>query len=292
MAGQNFVCPEKKLLNGALWPQMGFGVAMIDKNDVQGVIDTAIEAGYRMFDTSALYGNEKEVGEAFRNNGIPREQLRICSKLPNESQRYEDALKAYRTTCKALGVEYLDLYMIYWPCPAKGLYCEAWKALEHLYKAGDVRMIGVSNFQEDHLERLLAGAEITPALNELECNPYLSIAPLRKYCNEHGIDVEAWFPLGGPAKKLFGNVSTGPTLLKDPVIEKIASAHGKTIAQVLLRWHIQSGIIPLPKSSRRERIFENINIFDFELTADEMALINSLNINLRNGHDPATTNEL
>lgn len=292
MADNSFVCPERKLLNGMSWPQMGFGVAMIERDAVQTTIDTAIEAGYRMFDTSALYGNEKEVGEAFRNNGIPRESLRICSKLPNEAHRYEDALAAYRTTCRALGVEYLDLYMIYWPCPARGLYCEAWRALEHLYKAGDVRMIGVSNFQEPHLDRLLAEAEIVPAVNELECNPYLSIAPLRKYCNERGIEIESWFPLGGPSKKLFGNVSTGPNLREDPVVGEIAAAHGRSIAQVLLRWAVQSNIIPLPKSSHRERIFENISVFDFALTDADMARIDALNINLRNGHDPATTNEL
>lgn len=284
-------CPAIKLNSGAEMPALGFGTAMLDGSKIQSVIRAAVESGYRMFDSSPLYGNEAEFGDALRSSGIKREEVFIASKLRNSQQKYEDALRAFDSTLKALKTSYLDMYMIYWPCPAYDRYCEAWKALEHLQKEGYVRNIGVSNFLPEHLEKLLGMCEIVPAVNELECNPYFSIAALRNYCGKKGIAVEAWFPLGGPVKKLGGNESSGPRLLTDPLLVELGKKYGKTAAQIVLRWEVQQGIVPLPKSSDPHRIFENINIFDFGLSDEDMYRIDMLNIDLRNGHDPATTND-
>jgi diketogulonate reductase-like aldo/keto reductase len=285
-------CPTVELSNGVQMPQMGFGVAMLEPGKaLQDAIDTALDAGYRLFDNAPIYGNETAFGESIRNNGVARGEIFISTKLRNSQQKYELALAACADSMKALGVDYLDLYMIHFPCPAYDLYRDAWRALEHLYKEGYVRAIGVSNFQQTHLERIFEMCEIRPMVNELECNPYLSIEELRGFNTEHGIRTEAWFPLGGPATRLSGKAVNGERLLADELLGKLVEKYEKSPAQIALRWEVQSGIIPIPKSSKEHRIRENINIFDFELSLQDMAAVGSLNINQRSGSDPETCND-
>ena len=283
---------EVTLNNGIKMPMIGFGLALLEPGEMlQNALDTAIDVGYKLFDNAPIYGNEGAFGEAVRNNGIDREKLFISSKLRNSQHRYEDALKAFDSSLNAIGVDYLDLYMIHFPCPAFDLYCEAWKALEHLYGEGYVRAIGVSNFHEPHLEKIFSMCNIPPVVNELECNPYLSITELREYCHNNSIWPEAWFPLGGPARKLSGQIIDGQRLLEDPDLIRIGKKHEKSPAQIVLRWDIQSKIIAIPKSSKQERIRENIDIFDFILSDTDMATINKLNINQRSGSNPDTCND-
>lgn len=280
-----------KLNNGIILPRIGFGTAMIEPYEMDDVIKAAIDCGYRLFDSSPIYGNEKAFGEAIKKCGIPRNEILISSKLRNSQQQYNDAIASFYETLKQLDTDYLDLYLIYWPCPAYNRYCEAWKALEKLYKEGYVRAIGVSNFLPEHLEKLAKASDVVPVVNELECNPYLSIKDLRQYCVQRNICVEAWFPLGGPKTKLGGEIVSGKRLLDDEVILSLANKYKKSPAQIVLRWEVQSNIIPLPKSSKPERISENIDIFDFKIADNDMKLIDGLNINRRCGHDPATTND-
>jgi len=282
------------LSNGIQMPRLGLGVMFIEEGqEMQNAIDTAIDTGYRLFDNAALYENEAAVGKALKNNGIKREEVFISSKLRNSEQKYEKALKAFDLSMKTLGLDYLDMYLIHWPCPEHDTYCEAWKALEHLYKEGYVRAIGLSNFQENHIDKIFGMCEIPPVINQLECNPYLTIEPLRKYCHDHGIWSEAWFPLGGPAQPLEGEpLPEEERLLNNPVLKEISEKYNKTVAQIVLRWEVQSDIITIPKSSKPHRIKENIDIFDFCLSRDEMQKINSLNRDLRIGPDPQTFNLL
>jgi diketogulonate reductase-like aldo/keto reductase len=285
-------CPWITLQNGVKMPKIGFGLALIEKGRVmRDVVDTAIEAGYRLFDNAPIYGNEDAFGEALRNNGVKREEVFISSKLRNSQHRYEDALKAFDSSRKALGVDYLDMYMIHFPCPEYDLYCEAWRALEHLYQEGSVRAIGVSNFHVTHLEKIFSVCEIQPAVNELECNPYLSIAPLREYCRARNIWPEAWFPLGGPAVTLSGKATPGKRLLEDELLISLGEKYGKSTAQIVLRWHCQSDIIAIPKSAKPHRIRENIDIFDFELSDEDMAAIDALNCDRRVGSNPDICND-
>lgn len=266
------------LNNGIEMPKLGLGVFRVeDSSELINAVKVAIKNGYRSIDGAAIYGNEEAMGEGIRQGirevGISREDLFITSKVWNADLGYESTIKAYEESLKRLGVEYLDLYLIHWP--VEGKYKEAWKALEYLYKEGRVKAIGVSNFQIHHLQDLLADAEIKPVINQVEFHPYLSQQPVREFCKEHDIQVEAWSPL-----------MAGNGLLENEVLKEIASKYNKTVAQVVLRWDLESQVVTIPKSTNERRLIENIDIFDFNLSEDDIDKINSLNKNLRVGPDP------
>ena len=270
------VIPDVTLNNGQQIPQLGFGVFLIEPRDTVAAVSAALEAGYRHIDTAEEYGNEKEVGEAIRQSGLDRSEVFVTSKLNNDAHQPDDARQAFDESLKALGVDYLDLFLIHWPLPTRydGDFVSTWQTLEEFYREGRARSIGVSNFQAHHLRRLHGESQIIPAVNQIEVNPYLTQDELRGFCAEHQIAVEAWSPLGR------GNV------LQDPEIETIARRAAKTPAQVVLRWHLQRGDIVFPKSVTTDRIRENIDIFDFELSAEEIGTISALDRNERTGPDP------
>jgi 2,5-diketo-D-gluconate reductase A len=270
------VIPDVTLNNGQQIPQLGFGVFLIEPQDTVAAVSAALEAGYRHIDTAEEYGNEKEVGEAIRQSGLDRSEVFVTSKLNNDAHQPDDARQAFDESLKALGVDYLDLFLIHWPLPTRydGDFVSTWQTLEEFYREGRARSIGVSNFQAHHLRRLHGESQIIPAVNQIEVNPYLTQDELRGFCAEHQIAVEAWSPLGR------GNA------LQDPEIETIARRAAKTPAQVVLRWHIERGEIVFPKSVTPDRIRENIDIFDFGLSADEIGTISALNRNERTGPDP------
>ncbi|MEH7451674.1 aldo/keto reductase [Gottfriedia acidiceleris] len=266
-----------KLNNGLEMPVIGLGVFQVE--DGQVVIDSvkaAIRNGYRSIDTAAIYQNEEGVGqgirEALEENGLKREDLFITSKVWNADLGYQSTIDAFELSLKKLGLDYLDLYLIHWP--VEGKYVESWKALETLYKDGKVKAIGMSNFQIHHLKEVMANAEIMPMINQVELHPMLSQVELREFLKENSIQVEAWAPL------MQGQLFENETLLQ------IANKHNKSIAQVVLRWHLQNDVVIIPKSIKEHRIQENANIFDFELTEEDMNQINSLNQNHRVGPDP------
>lgn len=286
--------PVIKLANKVKIPTLGYGVAALDKgNNLNGAVHYAVVEGYRFFDTAPLYGNEAEVGTALRSSGLSRGDLFISSKLPNNCHAFDEALKAFDRSLKALGTDYLDMYLIHAPMPLRGLYCEAWRALEKLYKEGRVNVIGLSNFNIVHLQKIFETAEIRPMTNELECNPYRSIVPLRTFCSDNGIRVINWFPLGGPQKPLIPYPTNDyKVLMEDKLLFEIGKKYGKTTAQIALRWAIDSNMIPIPKSAHPSRIRQNRDIFDFSLTADEIKQIDALNHDRRLGPDFDTYNEL
>ncbi len=265
------------LHNGVKMPWFGLGVFKVSEGaEVIDAVRTAIANGYRSIDTAAAYGNEEGVGQGIREGmkeaGISREELFITSKVWNSDLGYESTMAAYETSLKNLGLDYLDLYLIHWP--VEGKYKEAWRALETLYKDGRVKAIGVSNFHVHHLEELLKDAEITPMINQVEFHPHLTQEELRSFCKEHDIQLEAWSPL------MQGK------LLDHPLLVEIAAKTEKTVAQVILRWDLQNGVVTIPKSIKEARIIQNSQIFDFELTEDDMERISALNENQRVGPDP------
>lgn len=262
-----------KLANGVEMPWFGLGVFKVQEG--QEVIDSvkaAIKAGYRSIDTASVYGNEEGVGQAIRESGVAREELFITTKVWNNEQGYDSTLAAFDQSLHKLGLDYADLYLVHWPIRAK--YKDTWRALEKLYADGRVRAIGVSNFQIDHLEDLLTVANVKPMVNQVELHPRLSQLELREYCKAQGIQIEAWAPLAQGR------------LLDNEVIAGIAARHNKTVAQTILRWDIQNGIVTIPKSVKEERIIANADIFDFELSADEISQINALNRDERFGSHP------
>jgi Aldo/keto reductases, related to diketogulonate reductase len=265
------------LQNGVAMPWLGLGVFKVeDGSVVVHSVKDAIKNGYRSIDTAAIYDNEAGVGqgirEAIAEHGVAREELFITSKVWNADLGYESTLTAFQTSLNKLGLEYLDLYLIHWP--VEGKYKDAWRALETLYKQGRVKAIGVSNFHVHHLQDLMKDAEIVPMVDQVEYHPLLAQHELRAFTREHNIQLEAWSPL------MQGQ------LLDHPVLSGIASKHGKSVAQVILRWDLQNGVITIPKSIKESRIIENGNVFDFELSADEMAQIDALNEDNRVGPDP------
>ncbi|MDF2504620.1 aldo/keto reductase [Clostridium sp.] len=269
------------LNNGVKMPWLGLGVFRVENGpDASNAVREAIVQGYRSIDGAAIYENEESMGqgiaEGIKEAGISREDLFITSKLWNADQGYESGLKAYEESLKRLGLDYLDLYLIHWP--VKGKYKEAWRALETIYKEGRVRAIGVSNFQIHHLEDLFTDAEIKPAVNQVEYHPRLTQKPLHEFCKAQGIQLEAWAPL--MVGKLFDN----------EVLKEIADKHNKSIAQVILRWDLQNGVVTIPKSTNKGRIKENSGIFDFELTTEEVTQIDNLNQDFRTGADPDNFN--
>lgn len=262
-----------KLANGVEMPWFGLGVFKVQEGqEVVDSVKAAIKAGYRNIDTATVYGNEEGVGQAIRESGVAREELFITTKVWNNDQGYDSTLAAFDLSLSKLGLEYVDLYLVHWPIRAK--YKDTWRALEKLYADGKVRAIGVSNFQIDHLEDLLEGAAVKPMVNQVELHPLLSQLELREYCRAQGIQIEAWAPLAQ------GH------LLDNEVIAEIAARKGKTLPQVILRWDLQNGIVTIPKSIKEERIIANADIFDFELSEDEMGRINALNADQRFGSHP------
>jgi 2,5-diketo-D-gluconate reductase A len=268
--------PDVPLNNGRTIPQFGFGVFQIRPADTTAAVAAALEAGYRHIDTAEMYGNEKEVGTAIAKSGLDRADVFVTSKLNNGFHRPDDARRAFAESLDALGFDYLDLFLIHWPLPTRygGDYVSTWRTLEEFYRDGRARSIGVSNFQPHHLRRLHGESEITPAVNQIEVHPYLTQNDVREFCAEYQIAIEAWSPL---AQGL---------VLDDPTIVSIAKAVGKTPAQVVLRWHIERGDIVFPKSVTPARISENIDIFDFELSGEDVEAITALNKNQRTGPDP------
>jgi 2,5-diketo-D-gluconate reductase A len=268
--------PDITLNNGHNIPQFGFGVFLVKPEETVAAVSTALEVGYRHIDTAEMYGNEKEVGEAISRSDLDRTDVFITTKLSNDAHEPDEARRAFDESLKALGVDYVDLFLIHWPLPTRydGDYVSTWKTLEEFYREGRARSIGVSNFQPRHLRRLHTESDIPPAVNQIEVNPYLTQEEVRGFCAEHQIAIEAWSPLGR------GNV------LNDPMIESIAHRAGKTPAQVVLRWHIERGDIIFPKSVTPERIKENFGIFDFELPPEDIEAITLLNRDERTGPDP------
>jgi methylglyoxal/glyoxal reductase len=265
------------LHNGVKMPWLGIGVFKVEEGpELVNAVKTAIKHGYRSIDTAAIYGNEVGVGQGIREGmkeaGISREDLFVTSKVWNTDLGYESTIAAYETSLNKLGLEYLDLYLIHWP--VEGKYKDAWRALETLYKEGRVKAIGVSNFQIHHLEDLMKEAEIKPMVNQVEYHPRLTQKELQSFCQKHGIQLEAWSPL------MQGQ------LLDNEVLQEIANKYNKSVAQVILRWDLQNGVVTIPKTTKEHRIVENASVFDFELTEEDMERIDGLNQNHRVGPDP------
>ncbi|MEU0926354.1 aldo/keto reductase [Streptomyces malaysiensis] len=270
--------PNVTLHTGLEIPQLGFGVFQVEDEQTTSAVLSAVEAGYRSIDTAAIYGNEAGVGRALATSGVPREELFLTTKLWNADQGYDSTLAAFDTSLAKLGTDYVDLYLIHWPTPARDRYLDTWRALEKLLADGRTRAIGVSNFQPAHLERLLDHSGVVPVVNQIELHPYLQQRELRAFHAQHDIATEAWSPLAQGA------------LLQDPALDAIARRHGRTPAQVVLRWHLQLGNVVIPKSVTPARIRENIDVFDFTLTAEDIEAINALDRGQRTGPDPDTLN--
>lgn len=271
MANQAFT-DGPTLNDGVKMPWLGLGVWKTKEGEeVIHSVKSAIAAGYRSIDTAAIYGNEEGVGQAIRESGISRDELFITTKVWNDDQGYEKTLQAFETSRKKLGLDIVDLYLVHWP--GRDKYLETWKALIHLQKEGLVRSIGVSNFQIRHLKHIIEETGVVPVVNQVELHPLLSQKELLGYARENNIVLEAWSPL------MQGN-------LDHPVLAQIAEKYGKTTAQVILRWDVQNGVIVIPKSIKEHRIRENSGIFDFELSAEDMAAIDGLNENKRFGSNP------
>ncbi len=264
---------KKTLHNGIEIPYVGLGVyQMKDPIETVQAVKSAIETGYLSVDTAAVYGNEESVGQGVKESGANRKDLFITSKVWNSDQGYDTTLKAFETSLKKLDMDYMDLYLIHWP--VEGKYKDTWKALERLYSEGLVKSIGVSNFHQHHLEDLMNSSNEKPVINQIECHPRLSQEKLKAFCQEENIAVEAWSPIAQ------GRV------LDEPALKQIAEKHGKSSAQVILRWHLQNDVVIIPKSVHANRIKENADLFNFELSSDEMNKINDLNQNERFGPDP------
>lgn len=271
--------PTISLNNGVEIPQLGFGVYQVEPEQTKDATLSALEVGYRHIDTAQMYGNEKGVGEALRESGIARNEIFVTSKLNNGFHAHDDAIKAFDESLDRLGLDQLDLFLIHWPLPGIDIdFVETWTALEEIYASGRTRSIGVSNFQPKHIRRLVQETNVVPAVNQVEVHPYLTQDEVRAVNAEHGIATEAWSPI---AQGL---------VLDNPAIAAIADEHGKTPAQVVLRWHLQRGDIIFPKSVTRSRVEENFDLFDFELSGSQIGFINALNKDERTGPDPDSFN--
>lgn len=261
-------------------PQLGFGVFQVPPDDTAATVATALEVGYRHIDTAQMYGNEAGVGEAIARSGIERDELYVTTKLNNSHHRPDDVRRTFDDSRKALGLEQLDLFLIHWPLPTEydGDFVSTWQAMAQLVAEGDVRSVGVSNFQPAHLDRVIEETGVVPVVNQIEVHPYFTNEAARAASIRHGVEVEAWSPIAQGA------------VLADPVITQVAEAHGKTPSQVTLRWHVERGDIVFPKSMHEARMRENFAIFDFTLTADEVASIAALDRGAegRRGPDPDT----
>lgn len=266
--------PSLTLNNGLEMPQLGFGVWQVPDDEASKAVATAIEAGYRSIDTAAVYGNEAGTGKGIAASGVERDELFVTTKVWNADQGYDSTLRAFDASLDRLGLDHVDLYLIHWPLPAKDAYVDTYKALEKIHADGRAKSIGVSNFLPEHLERLMGETSVVPAVNQIELHPQFQQAESRAFHALHGIVTEAWSPLGQ------GKGLTVPTVVA------IAHKHGRTPAQVVLRWHLQTGHVAIPKSVTPSRIVENIGVFGFELDADDLAALAALDEGKRIGADP------
>lgn len=266
--------PQVKLNDGSTIPQIGLGIYGPDDNAAATAVETAIARGYRLLDTAEQYQNEVGVGEGIRRSGVNRDTLYVTTKLGNESHGYDATLRGFDGSLQRLGLEYLDLFLIHWPMTKLDLYPESWRALEKLRADGLVRSIGVANFQESHLCRLFDESQTVPVVNQIELHPGVQRRALRQFNAAHGIVTEAWSPLA------YGN------LLQNPVLQSIAEQHDKSVAQVLLRWHLDLGNVVIPKTVNPNRMAENLDVFDFSLQPGEVARIEELENGVRNAYDP------
>jgi diketogulonate reductase-like aldo/keto reductase len=267
--------PHLTLNNGIEIPQLGFGVFKVPSGQTKEVVLAALKTGYRHIDTARLYGNEAEVGEAVRESGLDRDEVFVTTKVWNDDQGYDATMRAFDASMGRLGFDVLDLFLIHWPVPHQDLYLDTWRAMEKLYRDGRIRAIGVSNFNPDHLRRLVDETDVVPVLNQVELHPYLQQEEVRKTDESLDVLTEAWGP-----------IARGGELLTDPVVVRLADKHGKTPAQVVLRWHVELGNMVIPKSVTPSRIEENFDVFSFELDEEDMAAIAELDRGERTGPDP------
>jgi 2,5-diketo-D-gluconate reductase A len=268
--------PSVRLADGIEIPQVGFGVFQIPNDDTQAAVEAALEAGYRHIDTAAAYRNERGAADAIAASGLRREDIFITTKLRNSEQGFDSTLAAFDKSIERLDTEHVDLYLIHWPVPPRDRYMDTWRAFERIHAEGGARAIGVSNFRVADLERLAAEAETMPAINQIELHPLLQQQELRAWHAAHGIVTEAWSPLAQGE------------ILEDDTLLTVAAHHEKSVAQVILRWHLQLGNVVIPKSVTPERIRANLDLFDFELSEDDLAAIARLEAGHRTGPDPET----
>ena len=268
------LAPRLSLADGASIPQLGYGLYKVPATDAARLCLDAIAIGYRHLDTAAFYGNERAVGEAVRAASVPRDELFVTSKVWKDDNGFEAALRAFDASMTRLGLDSLDLYLIHWPVPSSDRYVDTWRALIRLQEEGRVRSIGVANFHTHHLERIIGETGVAPVVNQVELHPWLPQAELRAFDAARGIRTEAWSPLAR------GRV------LGTPLLDDLAAKHGRTPAQVVLRWHVQLGNIVIPKASSPERLADNLDVFGFELDADDLAALAALETGERTGRDP------
>src|SRR5699024_179614 len=266
----------KTLNNGVTIPQLGYGVWKIPNEEAAQVVGKAIQTGYRLIDTAMIYGNERGVGQAIAQCDVPREELFVTTKVWNADQGYENTLRAFDESLERLGLDYVDLYLVHWPTPKFDTYVETYQALEKLYKDGRVKAIGVCNFDIEHLERIFAECEVKPTVNQVEYHPYLQQTELKAFCEKHDIQVEAYSPL-----------MNGTYVLENEVIKELAETYGKTPGQIILRWHVQTGVVAIPKTTTPKRMKENLSVFDFELSEADMQRIAELDRGERNNQVPS-----
>ncbi|HEX2071364.1 MAG TPA: aldo/keto reductase [Thermoleophilaceae bacterium] len=271
--------PTVELLDGHGLPQLGLGTWPLDDDEAYAAVGTALERGYRLIDSAARYDNEAGVGRAVADSDVPREEIVVTTKLPGADHGYEEALAGFEESRRRLGLEYVDLYLIHWPLPSVDRYVDTWRAFVHLREEGLVRSIGVSNFTPAQIERIVEATGVWPTVNQIELHPEFPQAEARAWHVEQGVAIESWRPLGRG-------------VLDHPTIGQIADAHGRTPAQIVLRWHVQLGLVAIPKSGNPERIAQNIDVFDFELGEDDLAAIAGLDRDNRLGGDPDTHVEL
>ena len=267
--------PDVRLNNGVSMPQLGFGVWRVPPEETEQIVREALAAGYRSIDTAAMYGNEEGVGRAVAGSGLAREDVFVTSKLWNDAHGHDAALRAFDDSARRLGLDYVDLYLIHWPVPSQDLYAETFRALARVQEEGRVRAIGVSNFEPEHVRRVVDQVGVVPAVNQVELHPHLQQADLRAFHAEHGIANEAWGPLG-----------RGRGMMEEAFVTTVAEKYGNTPAQVVLRWHLQLGNIVIPKSATPSRVKENFDVFDFELADDDMAAFGDLDHGRRLGMHP------
>jgi 2,5-diketo-D-gluconate reductase A len=268
---------QVKLNDGRSIPQLGLGVWQTPADVTADIVAAALQTGYRHIDTAAVYGNEAGVGQGLAASGVPRAEVFVATKLWNDSQGYDSTLRAARDSLKRLKLDYVDLYLVHWPAPRRGLYVETWRAMIALREQGLARSIGVSNFGVEHLQRILGETDVAPVINQIELHPRFQQRALRAFHLRHGVATESWAPLGRAH------------LLADPVVAAIAAKHGRTAAQIVIRWHLDEGLVAIPKTARRERLGENFDVFGFTLDADDRAAVAALDrADGRIGPDPLT----
>lgn len=270
--------PQLELHDGSTIDQLGLGVYKVAEEDSERVVTEALEVGYRLIDTASMYDNEAAVGRAVRHSGLNREDISVATKFWLDDLGYDNTLRAFERSQEALGLDYIDRYLIHWPAPERNLFVESWAAMLALKNDGKVRSIGVCNFHPEHVERLIAASGVAPAINQVEMHPWLTQEPLRDFDRTRGVVTQAWSPLARGQ------------ILEDSTLLALAAHYDKSVSQIVLRWHIQRGDAVVAKSVRRERLAENLQVFDFDLPAEDMATISGLNRDYRTGVDPNDRN--